>query len=218
MSDKKPPMSPSDYFPVTDVIVGEHEKNIMAQERTLFAELKPTNKIAAAFMETTSNSDFWVRANGAGQLSFYRAANFMAPMVHALVSCRILSPSTDEDAKPELSFRFSIQIDEDRYYFARINAIKLEGGSSFCSVCAIKASDFTQYHFQSPDGHTFTGSNLEYPITDDDMATILRLNQEDLAAAVNLAKLLIKDGAFKSDNETLKMLMYLGQSIVSTQF
>tara|TARA_R110000868_G_scaffold262401_1_gene520878 strand:+ start:39166 stop:39825 length:660 start_codon:yes stop_codon:yes gene_type:complete len=209
-------LSPEDYFPITDVIVGEHEQKVQDQERTLITKRKPMNKIMATYAADAPESNFWYRANGAGQLSFYRGGDFLSHTVHALVSCRILKPADNENAEPELSFRFSIQVNDDRYYFARLAAILDEDGNPACHVCAIKGSNLDEYHFQDKHNYTYTANELSHPITKDDMTQVTRLTQHDLIAAINLAKNLQEK--LDLDRETVIMLKNLAKSVENTNF
>lgn len=183
--------TPGDYFPLSndDIIISEHAQRLFEQERQFIQKMQPMEKLEQKFIENAPLADFCTRVNGACQLSIYRVNSNRKANVCIILSARILSPcmGDSKNAKPEISIRFSIQVNDTRFYFARLAAVKTPDGSTSCAVCAIRSNSDSEYYFEDKSGKVYTGSELDIPITADDLMVATRLNKHDLIASVRLA-------------------------------
>ena len=209
--------TPSDYFTLTDddIIVSDHAKRLIEQERILIEQERPMEKLEEIFNVDAPICGFTTRVNGAGQFSIFKSDTGFEDGVWIILSARILSPFMGESskAKPKISMRLSIQIKDVRFYFARLAAIKTPDGTTSCAVCAIRSNNADEYYFEDNYGKVFTGGDLDIPITTDDLIVATRLSKLDLIAAVRLASKL-----FHTDIETSDTLNHLLQSIQKLEF
>lgn len=214
MPDNK---TPKGYFPLNDddIIVSEHAKRLIEQERYYIETERPMEKLAALFNKNPPITSFISRVNGAGQFSIYRADDGLEKGVCIILSARILSPCMGDSkkAKPEVSIRYSVQVGDVRFYFARLAAIKTPSGTTSCAVCAIANNNSDQYHFEDAHGKVFTGGELDIPITADDLKVATRLNKADLIAATRLSYKLLN-----VDIDTTDTLKHLLKAIEQFEF
>lgn len=212
-----PKKTPKGYFPLTDddIIISEHANRLIEQERQFIKQERPLEKLLDAFNKTAPINSFKPRVNGAGQLSLYRSDDDFEDGVCIILSARILSPIMGESkkAKPEVSIRYSVQVKDVRFYFARLAAIKTPDGTTSCAVCAIRSNNADEYYFEDNHGKVFTGAELDIPITADDLAVATRLSIEDLTAAVRLSYKLLN-----MDVDTFNTLKHLYHTLENFKF
>jgi hypothetical protein len=214
MPDNK---TPKGYFPLNDddIIISEHAKRLLEQERQFIETERPMEKLEALFIKDAPITHFTYRVNGAGQFSIFRADDPLEKGVCIILSARILSPcmGDDKNSKPEISMRYSVQLGDLRFYFARLAAVKTPNGTTSCAVCAIPNNSADKYYFEDNHGQVFTGGELDIPITTDDLIVATRLNKADLMAAVRLSYKLIR-----VDIDTTDTLKHLLKAIEKFEF
>lgn len=211
MTDKNNPKSPQDHFPLSDddIIVSDHAKRLIEQERQFIEQERPMEKLEALYLKTGPN-DFFTRVNGAGQFTLYRSETKRNLATYVMLSARILIPFMPSKGihKPEVSIRFTVTKGQKRFYFARLAGVDLPDGTKSCQVCALPHDCDDTYFFENNHGKVHKGTELSTPITVEDLGLITRLNKHDLVAALRLASKLFCD-----DIELYDVLNHLQSSV-----